>query len=221
MIMEASGNVRVNVGCGASPTTGYVNYDNSLGVILARHKIVVTVMRWGRLLSEAQLKLIEQATEGNVRWADASKKIPLADHSVAVLYSSHMLEHLDRYQAKRFLVEAYRVLRPGGILRLVVPDLERLAKRYCVDGDADKFVQSTLLWRQDQQRLNERLRYLLVGDRAHKWMYDEMSAKKLIESIGFASVRGLGPGITSVVEPGALDLWERSEESVYVEAMRP
>ncbi len=80
-----------------------------------------------------------------IEYADATKKIPLKDNSVEILYSSHMLEHLDRDEVKLFLKEAWYVLKPGGIIRLVVLNLEKLVKEYLNNGDADAFVEKTLL----------------------------------------------------------------------------
>jgi hypothetical protein len=56
-----------------------------------------------------------------------------------------MLEHLDRHEARLFLAEAMRVLRPGGVLRLAVPDIRQLVQNYMTTGDADEFVASTLM----------------------------------------------------------------------------
>ena len=62
-----------------------------------------------------------------------------------VLYSSHMLEHLDTVEAMKFLIEARRVLKHGGIIRLAVPDLRRMIADYETDGDADRLVSRTQL----------------------------------------------------------------------------
>lgn len=61
---------------------------------------------------------------------DLRRGIPLADDSYDVVYHSHLLEHLRRPDALGFMRECYRVLRPGGILRVAVPDLERLCQAY-------------------------------------------------------------------------------------------
>ena len=61
---------------------------------------------------------------------DLRRGIPLADDSCDVVYHSHLLEHLRRPDALGFMRECYRVLRPGGILRVAVPDLERLCQAY-------------------------------------------------------------------------------------------
>jgi predicted SAM-dependent methyltransferase len=56
--------------------------------------------------------------------------IPFPDESFDVVYHSHLLEHLPKSQAQPFILECYRVLRPQGILRVVVPDLEEIARTY-------------------------------------------------------------------------------------------
>lgn len=60
----------------------------------------------------------------NIIVHNLAKGIPFPDGSVDVVYHSHLLEHLDRDVAERFLREVQRVLRLGGIQRIVVPDLE-------------------------------------------------------------------------------------------------
>jgi predicted SAM-dependent methyltransferase len=61
---------------------------------------------------------------------DLSRGIPLADNSSDVVYHSHVLEHIRRADVAGFLRECYRVLKPGGTLRVVVPDLERICRAY-------------------------------------------------------------------------------------------
>ena len=56
--------------------------------------------------------------------------IPYPDSSFDVVYHSHLLEHFPRKDAPRFLKECHRVLSPGGILRVVVPDLESIVRNY-------------------------------------------------------------------------------------------
>ncbi len=60
----------------------------------------------------------------------AAEPLPFAEGAFAAVYHSHLLEHLPRERALPFLQECYRVLCPGGIIRVAVPDLERLAAVY-------------------------------------------------------------------------------------------
>ena len=212
---------RLNVGCGASPTPSWVNYDNSLTVRLANAPALIAAATKVRLISPAQARFATVAREAGIRHANAVRRIPHADNSVEIVYSSHMLEHLERPEARRFLEEALRVLQPGGILRLAVPDLKTLVDEYVSGGDADTFLERTYLPRERPRRPGAVLRWLLVGDREHSWMYDGSSLGKLLAEIGFDSPIILPSGETTIADPGELNLCERSDESVYVEARKP
>ncbi len=71
-----------------------------------------------------------------VRVLDVTRRLPFADGSAAAVYHSHVLEHLDRSVGERFMGECRRVLKPGGVLRVAVPDLEGICRRYlaAIDG---------------------------------------------------------------------------------------
>ncbi len=61
---------------------------------------------------------------------DLLRGIPFPDNSFDVVYHSHLLEHFPKADAPAFIAECYRVLKPGGIIRVVVPDLQRIAQTY-------------------------------------------------------------------------------------------
>jgi predicted SAM-dependent methyltransferase len=56
--------------------------------------------------------------------------IPFGDNSFEVVYHSHVLEHFPKEKAKDFIKECYRVLKKDGIIRIAIPDLERIARNY-------------------------------------------------------------------------------------------
>ncbi len=58
------------------------------------------------------------------------KGIPYPDATFDVAYHSHILEHFTAQDGLRFLKECQRVLKPDGILRVAVPDLESIATSY-------------------------------------------------------------------------------------------
>ena len=212
--------VRLNVGCGPTPTEGWINYDNSWSVRLAAHARLVSVLAKAGLISDAQRHFCEVARRTGIRFGTA-EAIGHANATVDVLYSSHMLEHLDRATGQQFLAEAYRVLKPGGVVRIAVPDLRMLVDRYNSDGDADRLVEASLLATEQPKTVIAKLRYLVLGSRHHAWMYDARSLIAALERAGFESARSLDAGTTTIADPGALDLLERAHESVYVEARRP
>ncbi len=61
---------------------------------------------------------------------DLRRGLPFEDNSFAAVYGSHVLEHLESVAAIRLLRECHRILKPEGIVRLAVPDLEQIARLY-------------------------------------------------------------------------------------------
>ena len=62
--------------------------------------------------------------------ADLLKPLPLASESANAVYSSHFIEHVPREHIGTVLAECQRILKPGGILRLVLPDFEEMCAAY-------------------------------------------------------------------------------------------
>jgi predicted SAM-dependent methyltransferase len=213
--------VAVNIGCGSSPTPGWLNYDGSPAIKLAHRPWLCFLLDRAGLLNSINREYISFARQSDIRWADATKHIPLASGSVDVLYSSHMLEHLDRDEAKIFLSEAYRVLKPGGIIRIAVPDLRVIVEEYCQHGDGNRLIERTHLGHPRPKGIRAKLKWLATTARgSHRWMYDAASLSRLLSDSGFNENEAKSAGSTSIPEPGALDLRERESESLYMEARR-
>lgn len=70
------------------------------------------------------------STSESVIAHNLTQAIPFPDEYFDVVYHSHLLEHFSKADAESFLIECCRVLRPQGVLRVVVPDLEQIAKYY-------------------------------------------------------------------------------------------
>jgi len=213
--------MRINVGCGQTPTTDWRNFDNSFSLRLSKIPFLPDILHRLRFLDSSQYQFIRFVRENDIEYADATNGLPIPKESCDVLYSSHVLEHLDRAGADRFLREAFRVLRPGGIIRICVPDIKKQISQYNESGDADAFVSATHLCASRPTSLAQRLKLLLVGTRHHQWMYDGDSLSRLLQKHGFTEAEIMPFGATTIPDPEPLDLQERSSEGVCVEAKKP
>jgi predicted SAM-dependent methyltransferase len=103
----------------------------------------------------------------SVMQCDLSRRLPFPNDDFDVVYHSNVLEHIRRAAAPTFMRECFRVLKPGGILRVAVPDLERICKLYL-----------------------EKLQQAATGDSAsahdHEWMLLEMYDQTVREKSGGA-----------------------------------
>ena len=65
---------------------------------------------------------------GFVEYLDATQPFPIPADSFHFVYSEHQIEHIPLEAGDRMLAECFRVLRPGGVVRIATPDLERIAR---------------------------------------------------------------------------------------------
>lgn len=63
---------------------------------------------------------------------DLANPIPLPDASVDRILTEHFLEHVDREAIARILADAHRLLKPGGLMRVSVPDYRHPQHRHCL-----------------------------------------------------------------------------------------
>lgn len=215
----SNGPYRINLGCGMSPTYGWLNFDNSPSVRLAKYPILTRLLKLFKLIGEEQIAFIQFCKLNAIGWADVTNKIPVPNQSVEIIYSSHMLEHLDLSEVEMFLTEVKRILIKGGILRLAIPDLEKFINRYLENRDANEFISSLNICKPRPKTLQEKFRVLMAGARHHQWQYDTDSLSMLLLSHGFSKVIKLKIGETTIRNPGALNLLEDAGESMYLEAI--
>ncbi len=132
--------------------------------------------------------------------------------SAGGVYCSHVLEHLALEDFRAALVNTRRYLKPGGLFRLVVPDLESLSREYIESSDdnaASRFMEGAYPGvRQRRRGVSGMLRGWL-GNSAHLWMWDEKGMMRELRDAGFAGIRRASVGdsadrrFSEVEDPGA------------------
>lgn len=108
--------------------------------------------------------------------ADAERGLPFADGSLDGIFSEHFLEHLEQAAGVAHLRECRRVLAPGGVLRIAMPDLDGVVRDYCsadwLHPDWERFGYT---WLQNRcEMLN-----LALREWGHKWLYNEEELVRL------------------------------------------
>ena len=106
------------------------------------HEFVAVNLGCGSHYRKGWLNFDLYPASNEVVQANIIQGVPLHDGAADFVYHSHVLEHLKREDGEQFLRECYRILKPGGILRIAVPDLEDVAREYlrnigrCDTGEA-------------------------------------------------------------------------------------
>lgn len=105
--------------------------------------------------------------------------IPFSDNSIDEIYASHVFEYFDREYGKNVLLNWYRKLRPGGMIRLAVPDFQAMAKLYsCGRFGLDSFLGPLY----GKMEMDGKTIY-------HKTVYDFESISSLLSDVGFIKIK--------------------------------
>ncbi|HEX6372717.1 MAG TPA: methyltransferase domain-containing protein [Longimicrobium sp.] len=139
---------------------------------------------------------------GHVEFLDATQPFPLPDAAFDYVYSEHQIEHIPLEAGEHMLAECFRVLRPGGVVRIATPDLERIAALAsgALDDDQRHYVAyiSALLGLRgpDATRvINSMFRaFGPDADTGHQFIYSCDFLAGRLRAAGFAEVRRCGLG---------------------------
>jgi len=194
--------IKINIGCGVSGVPGWVNLDNSPTILLSRLPLL---KRW----------LAIPAWPRDVLRRDVRRGLPFPDDSVSYIYSSHTFEHFAFDESLALGKECFRVLKEGGILRVVVPDLALVVKEYLADPSdlaSHRFL--------DRLSIRQSLRDIVHPGSHHSQMLDARSLTCLLRRAGFAEPEVSSFRQSAMPDIEAIELDIRKRESLYVEARK-
>ncbi|NBY20448.1 methyltransferase domain-containing protein [bacterium] len=110
---------RLHLGCGTNVVDAWINLDGSLGVLISNVPSLHQILR--RPIGNPPF--FRSKLSPKIKFHDVRSPLPFANESISAIYCSPMLEHLYRNEQERRIKECYRVLRPWGVVRILVPDL--------------------------------------------------------------------------------------------------
>ena len=201
----------VQYGCGHSAPKEWKNFDASPTLRFERLPVL------GKLYSKNP-----QRFPLTVDYGDIVKGLPVPDGSCHGVYCSHVLEHLSLADFRTALRNTHRLLASGGRFRLVVPDLEYLAKAYLEnpgDDAAHWFMRESWLG-QEQRGLKHFLRAWLGGSQ-HLWMWDYKALAAELAASGFTQVRRARFGDSTEARFAEVEERIRWENCLGIECSRP
>ena len=193
----------LNIGCGSIELEGFVNVD-------------FFRVRWRRPTAPFY-------------GADLRHPLKVSSGTVDGILTEHTLEHLRYDEAERLLAECLRILKPGGRLRVVLPDISLFIDRY-VRNDVEWFAVWERLYfieSDDPQRRKRRLLSPLQAvsfvaqEYGHVSCWDFDTLKKLLHRVGFRDIvrtnfrEGPDPSLLRDV-----DAPDRRHVSLYAEAVK-
>ena len=147
---------------------------------------------------------------------DLREPFPFPENSCSTIYTEHFLEHLDYpLPAKSFLKECYRVLEPGGVFSVGVPDTEWPIAEYAGTRSEDYFEIAKERWHAKWcQTQMEQINYHFRQDGDHRFAYDFVTLAQALGSAGFQDIkrRDFDPDLDSV---------DRKLGTLYVNAFKP
>ena len=160
---------------------------------------------------------------------DATQRLPFDTNSVSAIHCEHMLEHISFLDGQALVGDMYRVLEPGGVLRLSTPNLQKVLDLRSFESEASRYI----TWATDAFALPSLpSRYGAVVNNlfrswGHQFLWDPVDLRHVLEQAGFRMICELTPGsYVNSVFTGCDHLSRMPEgllrfESVVFEATKP
>lgn len=209
--------LRLNLGCGHVQPSGWINADGSIRAWLATH------LGWLDQIGVRLGLLPPTEFSRETVYVSLHKPLPWATASASCIYMGEVLEHFTRADGERLLAECRRVLAPGGVLRVRVPDHARFWRNYLTEYDAMR-AKPKAEWSTAHTRWTEmffrdicvRRPGLKSVGHYHKWMYDDVSLILTLEHVGFKQVERRAAWESAIADIRSVE----TRDDLIVEARR-
>jgi predicted SAM-dependent methyltransferase len=215
--------IQINVGCGTNCLKGWINIDNSFNARLVKFPIIKYLLHRLGFISKELLEIPWERCKDSLLIWDVRKALPFKDNSVDVIYSSHLIEHLRKDEVHFFLLECNRIMKKKGLIRIVVPDLLIIAKKYLQKTEKNSINTSIAPseFFLDSIGFGEKREKSFISnffEFPHKWMYDKISLEMELIDSGFIDIIERNYQNGECPDIHLLD--NRPDISLYIEARK-
>ncbi|NJL83322.1 MAG: methyltransferase domain-containing protein [Chloroflexaceae bacterium] len=190
----------------------FLKTKDKIGALLAKQQPISLELGAGDKKGRDGWKTLDLNPECDFPW-DLRQGLPFPDASITKIYSSHFLEHLSYREGQVLLEECLRVLIPGGIFSVCVPNARLYLEAYL----SGKALDPSQYFRYPPAYNNvspiDYVNYVAYLDGDHKYMFDQENLVKILADKGFRNVhlRAFDP---------KLDIPERDIQSIYAEGQK-
>jgi SAM-dependent methyltransferase len=240
--------VILNLGCGTKTSELCINVDWSMYMILRQNSWALPLV--APMIGPDRVERIK-GMRGTMVRQNLKNGIPFPSGFADAAYHSHVMEHIPRDAVVGFHKEILRVLKPGGIQRLCLPDLEQLVQEYTRSLGADDMtddasrrhdtsvadvleqcVRDAPAGARGRSAIRQRCEMLLLGDarargETHRWMWDRVNIRAVLSDAGFIDI-GVRSWNTSAIQGWEETELERGSDgreykpmSLYIECRKP
>jgi SAM-dependent methyltransferase len=168
---------KLHLGAFDQVVDGWINTDVTPHLIVARIPGLGPLLHRVGKISDERYEAYRDGRFARLRYLDLTRGFPFPDDSLAAIYSSHVFEHLHVDVAERALAECHRVLMPGGVVRIAVPNLDDTVAGYD-PADPDAFLDGMYQGRAASDNRWAR----------HWWHYTAGSLGARMRAAGFSDV---------------------------------
>ena len=196
----------LHIGCFDQVVAGWENVDITPHIFISWIPLLPFILNKTGMISKDRYNQHRRGLFRKVKYMNLKRRFPYPDASFQWVFSSHVLEHLFPEDAQFCLREIFRILKIGGGLRIVLPDLDKL-----VAGYNPKNPESFLIGIFGA--------YKKTGSKNfHHWHYNFNLLKSILEDIGFSKICSYGFREGECPDIEILD--NRPDESFYIEAIK-
>ncbi|QDM22644.1 methyltransferase domain-containing protein [Tardiphaga sp. vice154] len=197
---------RLHLGAFNCAVDHWINTDVTRHIWVSRIPLAARALHMCRLMGAERYREHREGRFRKLRYMDLTKPLPFPDRSISAVFSAHVFEHLFPDEVEALTREIARVIVPGGVCRVVVPDLERIVASYDV-AQPYTFIRQMF---EVESRSSAAF--------AHHWAFTRPSLNSLFQAAGFTETAVTNYRVGRCPDLAQLD--NRPDESIFFEAIK-